>query len=110
MGIYGVVSYPVSQRTAEIGIRMALGAKAAAVQCMVLRQAISPVMAGIAIDLPAAAEATRVLASLLYQVTATDPLTFLRVPAVLLLVAFAAIFILARRATRIDPIVALRYD
>ena len=110
VGIYGVVSHAVSQRTAEIGIRMALGAKAADVQRMVLRQALSPVVAGVAIGLPSAAAATRVLASLLYQVAATDLPTFVTVPAILLLVAFAAIFIPARRATRIDPMVALRYD
>jgi putative ABC transport system permease protein len=110
VGIYGVVSYAVSQRTAEIGIRIALGAEAGAVQRMVLSQALRPVILGVAIGLPAAAAATRVLSSLLYQVTATDPVTFLAVPAILLLVSVAAIQIPARRATRIDPMVALRYD
>jgi len=110
IGIYGVVSYAVSQRTAEIGIRMALGAEAANVQRMLLRQALGPVVAGVAIGLPAALAATQWLASLLYQVTASDPVTFLSVPAILLLVAAAAIHIPARRATRIDPMIALRYD
>ncbi len=110
VGIYGVVSYGVSQRTSEIGIRIALGAEAGAVERMVLSQALRPVILGLAIGLPAAAAATRVLSSLLYQVTATDPLTFLAVPAILLLVSVAAIHIPARRATRIDPMVALRYD
>jgi predicted permease len=110
VGIYGVVSYAVSQRTAEIGIRIALGAEAGTVQRMVLGQALRPVILGVAIGLPAAAAATRVLSSLLYQVTATDPVTFLAVPAILLLVSVAGIHIPARRATRIDPMVALRYD
>jgi len=89
---------------------MALGAEAANVQRMLLRQALGPVVAGVAIGLPAALAATRWLASLLYQVTASDPLTFLTVPAILLLVAAAAIYLPARRATRIDPMIALRYD
>jgi len=110
VGIYGVVSYGVSQRTSEIGIRIALGAEAGAVERMVLSQALRPVILGVAIGLPAAAAATRVLSSLLYQVTATDPVTFLAVPAILLLVSVAAIHIPARRATRIDPMVALRCD
>ncbi len=110
VGIYGVVSYAVSQRIAEIGIRIALGAEAGAVQRMVLSQALRPVILGIAIGLPAAAAATRVLSSLLYQVAATDPVTFLAVPAILLLVSVAAIQIPARRATRIDPTVALHCD
>ena len=110
VGIYGVVSYAVSQRTAEIGIRMALGAEAAEVQRMLLRQALGPVIAGVAIGLPAAAAATQLLASLLYQVTATDPLTFLAVPTILFVVAAAAILISARHATRIDPMMALRHD
>jgi putative ABC transport system permease protein len=110
VGIYGVVSYAVSQRTPEIGIRMALGAESWNVRRMLLRQALGPVVAGMAIGLAAAAGTTRLLASLLYQVTATDPLTFLMVPAILLLVALAAIHLPARRATRVDPMVALRYD
>jgi putative ABC transport system permease protein len=110
VGIYGVVSYGVGQRAAEIGIRVALGAEAGTVQRMVLTQALRPVILGVAIGLPAAVAATRVLSSLLYQVTATDPWTFLAVPAILLLVSLAAIHIPARRATRIDPMVALRCD
>jgi putative ABC transport system permease protein len=100
----------VSQRTAEIGIRMALGAEAANVQRMVLRQAFGPVIAGVAIGLPAALAAARWLASLLYQVTASDPLTFMTAPAILFVVAAPAIYVPARRATRIDPVIALRYD
>jgi len=110
VGIYGVVAYAVSQRTAEIGIRMALGAEAAEVRRMLLRQALTPVIAGVAIGLPAALAATQWLASLLYQVTATDPLTFTTVSAILLVVAVVAILLPARRATRVDPMIALRYD
>ncbi len=110
VGIYGVVAYSVSQRTAEIGIRMALGAESGNVQRMVLRQALRPVLAGLAIGLVAAALTTRVLSSLLYQVSATDPLTFFVVPCILLLAAVSAICIPARRATRIDPTDALRYE
>jgi putative ABC transport system permease protein len=110
VGIYGVVAYSVSQRTAEIGIRMALGAESGMVRRMVLSQALRPVIAGLVIGLIAAAGATRVLSSLLYQVSATDPLTFLVVPCILLLAAVSAIWIPARRATRIDPTDALRYE
>jgi putative ABC transport system permease protein len=110
VGIYGVVAYSVRQRTAEIGIRMALGAESGNVRRMVLRQALRPVLAGIALGLVAAAATTRVLSSLLYQVSATDPLTFLVVPCILLLAAVSAIYIPARRATRIDPTDALRYE
>jgi len=110
VGIYGVVAYAVSQRTAEIGIRMALGAEAAEVRRMLLRQALAAVIGGVAIGLPAALAATQWLASLLYQIAATDPLTFTAAPAILLVVAVAAILIPARRATRIDPMIALRYD
>ena len=110
VGIYGVEAYAVSQRTAEIGIRLALGAEAAEVRRMLLRQALAAVIGGVAIGLPAALAATQWLASLLYQITATDPLTFTAAPAILLVVAVAAILIPARRATRIDPMIALRYD
>ncbi len=110
VGIYGIVSFEVSQRTAEIGIRMALGAEAWNVRRMLLRQALGPVIAGMAIGLLSAAGATRLLASLLYQVSASDPVTFCMVPAILFLVALAAIHLPARRAIRVDPMVALRYD
>jgi len=110
IGIYGVVAYSVGQRTSEIGIRIALGAEANDVRRMVLRQAMRPVMAGIAIGLLLAAAVTRLLSSLLYHVAATDPLTFAAVPSILLLIAVAAALIPARRATRVAPTVALRYE
>jgi putative ABC transport system permease protein len=110
IGIYGVVAYSVGQRTSEIGIRMALGAQAGDVLRMVLRQAMRPVMAGIAIGLLLSAAVTRLLSSLLYHVAATDPLTFAAVPSILLLIAIAAALIPARRATRVPPTAALRYE
>jgi putative ABC transport system permease protein len=110
IGIYGVVAYSVGQRTSEIGIRMALGAEARDVRRMVLRQAMRPVMAGIVIGLLLSAAATRLLSSLLYHVAATDPLTFAVVPSILLLIAIAAALIPARRATRVAPTAALRYE
>jgi len=110
IGIYGVVAYSVGQRTSEIGIRMALGAEARDVRWMVLQQAMRPVMAGIAIGLLLSAAVTRLLSSLLYHVAATDPLTFMAVPSILLLIAIAAALIPARRATRVTPTAALRYE
>ena len=110
IGIYGVVAYSVSRRTSEIGLRMALGAEEGDVQRMVLYQAIRPVIAGIAIGLVVSVSATRLLSSLLYHITATDPLTFAIVPAILLLIAVAAILVPARRATGVDPTAALRYE
>jgi predicted permease len=110
IGIYGVVGYSVGRRTSEIGVRMAMGAEAGDVLRMVLQQAIRPVITGIAIGLVASAAVTRLLSSLLYCVSATDPLTFVSVPAILLLVALTAALIPARRATRVDPTTALRYE
>jgi ABC-type antimicrobial peptide transport system permease subunit len=110
IGIYGVVAYSVGQRTSEIGIRMALGAEARDVRRMVLRQAVRPVMTGIGVGLLLSAAVTRLLSSLLYHVAATDPLTFAAVPSILLLIAIAAALIPARRATRVAPTVALRYE
>ena len=110
IGIYGVVAYSVGQRTSEIGIRMALGAEANDVRRMVLRQAMRPVVAGIAIGLLLSAAVTRLLSSLLYHVAATDPLTFAAVPSILLLISIAAALIPARRATRVAPTAALRYE
>jgi putative ABC transport system permease protein len=110
IGIYGVVAYSVGQRTSEIGIRMALGAEGGDVLRMVLRQAMRPVMTGIAIGLLLSAAITRLLSSLLYQVASTDPLTFAAVPSILMLIAIAAALIPARRATRVPPTAALRYE
>jgi ABC-type antimicrobial peptide transport system permease subunit len=110
MGIYSVTSYAVAQRTQEIGIRMALGAQMTDVLKLVLRNAMTLVLIGAAVGLAGAYAATRVMSSLLFGVTATDVATFVAVPLLLLLVALVASLIPARRATKVDPLVALRYE
>jgi len=110
VGLYGLISHMVLQRTREIGIRVALGAQRRDILKMVLRQGIRATVAGVAIGVVAGLALTRLLRSLLYGVTPGDWLTFLSVALLLLVVALAACSIPARRATRVDPIVALRYE
>ncbi|HKD62959.1 MAG TPA: ABC transporter permease [Candidatus Acidoferrales bacterium] len=110
IGIYGVISYAVAQRTQEFGIRLALGAQPRNVFSMVLGQGARLALLGVALGFIVAFAVTRVMTSLLFGVQPTDPITFIAVPALLMAVALLACYIPARRATRVDPIVALRYE
>ena len=110
VGLYGVISYAVAQRTHEIGVRMALGAQPGDVLRLVLRQGMGLTVAGLIVGIAIGSVATRVLSDMLFGVTPRDPLTFIGVPALLLFVAFLACYIPARRATRIDPLIALRNE
>jgi ABC-type antimicrobial peptide transport system permease subunit len=110
VGIYGVMSYSVSQRTSEIGIRMALGAQIRDVVRLVTRDGVVQAGLGLLAGLAASAALTRILASQLFAVSALDPPTFASVALLLVAVAVAACYIPARRAMRVDPIVALRCE
>ena len=110
IGLYGVMSYMVTQRSRELGVRLALGAGTGDVLGLVLRQAVALALAGVVIGLVAALALTRVMQGMLFHVGATDPLTFVLVPLLLVGVAMFASWLPARRATRVDPIEALRAE
>ena len=110
VGLYGVMNYSATQRTQEIGIRMALGAKPGDILRLVVGQGIRLTFAGIVIGIVASLALTRVMSNLLFGITATDLPTFLGVSALLTAVAVLANYIPARRATRVNPVIALRYE
>ena len=110
IGVFGVVSYTVTQQTTELGIRMALGASAHSVRVLVLRQGLAPVAAGVAAGIVGAALVSRLVESQLFGITPTDPLTFVSTAALLAAVAAAATYVPAHRATRVDPVRVLRQE
>jgi predicted permease len=110
VGVYGVVSYAVSRRVREIGIRMTLGADAHEVRSLILRQAMRPVAIGALVGIAGCAAVSQILSGMLFGLSSHDPVAFVVVPLVLLSVALAASYIPARRATQVDPMIALRYE
>lgn len=110
VGIFGVMSYSVSRRTHELGIRMALGAKPGSVLSMILRETLALILIGIVVGVPCALATARLITHLLFNVTPYDPATLAFVPLVLVAVGALASYIPARRAMRVDPIVALRCE
>jgi len=110
VGIYGVLSYAVSQRTKEIGIRLSLGASQRQIFWMVLRRGISLVLAGAAIGIAGAAASSRLLATVLFEISPLDPASFAAIPLIVIVVALIATCVPARRSTRVDPLAALRFE
>ena len=110
VGIYGIVAYSVTERTHEIGVRLALGAQRRDVIAMVVGQGMTMTVTGTIVGLAAAMMVTRLMSSLLFDVSAVDPATFLAIPLLLIAVAFIACYVPARRATRVDPLQALRSE
>jgi macrolide transport system ATP-binding/permease protein len=110
IGLYGLLTYTVARRTPEIGIRMALGAERGAVRWIVMRDALILVGAGVMLGIPAALAGTRVLKSVLFELTSTDPISFVLASVTIVGVGMLSAYLPARRASRVDPIVALRAE